>query len=261
METAWLNPTDAYRFAFGLEAGPLAETVVLLHKDRLDDIASLVEPTRWFGGRWRGFVTHRPPASIAFIPVPAGASDACDCILHLAAFAPRRLLFTGTCGGLKPELQIGQVCVATDAWYMGDLLRGLSAPFAAIAGASYLSIPNPESARIIDEFRRTLEIEAQTVRCFTIPVQSIESPSILQAIRRLGADVIDMETAVCLAAARQVGLSCTALLWCTDRPGEQSFYTMQTQATSPLRQTAWEAWPRLILRASEAMSRPRKQRA
>ena len=116
MNLAWNNSNDAFRYAFGVENGPLAQMIVLLHKDRLNDIEKLLESSMRFSGRWHGLITFHEGVDIAFIPTPHGVSDVGDCILHLSAMPPKFILFTGTCGGLSSDIQIGHICIVDEGW-------------------------------------------------------------------------------------------------------------------------------------------------
>ena len=179
--------------------------IIILHKDRLAEISSLLERPSYFAGRWLGVRT--PDKEIAFICTAAGRSDVWDCLLHLGAFPPKQLLFTGTCGGLTPEIKIGDICFCRQGWLGGGIKDWLyeenSVLESAIPVSSSIPIPLLKLGEIlVQEFHRDVHME----KVFSVPFQALESKKFLNQVQKKGAAIIDMETGGVIALSNQLGI-------------------------------------------------------
>lgn len=246
MEPAWTDRSQAYQYAFGEAAGRLAKRVVLLHKDRLREVATFLPEVAAFSGRWRGIRTG--DREIAFIAVPGGVADVSDCLFHLALHPPEALFFTGTCGGISEELSVGSLCMVQKGWLpSGNVLDWMDDPDKLVQNSRRVQAIEPVStSTIADRIKHLFGLESELMPSFSVPFQSIESLHFIQAVRQLGAKVIDMESAIFLGIAERLTIPALCLLWCTDRPEDISYYALKEE---PVRQKCyerWALWPEIV---------------
>lgn len=254
MNLAWTNPVEAFRFAFGKEQGPLAETIVFLHKDRLNEIERILGQGEKFRGRWQGITTQIEGKTVAYILTACGAADVCDCILHLSVFPPKQLLFTGTCGGLGPKVRIGDLCLVEEGWIGSNISDWLEDPQNVISNARYVDIKKKINTKVLHHILNTqFNSPPKQVKGFSVPFQALEAPQILSEIQKIGADVVDMESMIFLAVSKHCEIPALALLWCTDRPEDYSFYKNPTNEIKEIQQKVWSQWPEIILSVTKSI--------
>lgn len=252
MELAWPDRSTAFQYAFGLKGEPLAKCVVLLHKDRLSELEMFLPTAEPFKGRWYGLRTE--DRRLAFIPVPQGASDVCDCLLHLAAFPPSRIIFTGTCGSLVPRIEIGDVCYITEGWLVsGGIQDCLDRPLQMVNGADFIKAADATLLPIFIEqqLKERFDLKLQSAKVFSIPFQALESPAVIAAMRDLGVEVVDMESTVFLAITKRLKIPACCYLWCTDIPASASYYEQVNKPVLEIRQKRWEGWPEIVVRVAD----------
>ncbi len=255
MSFAWTNQIEAFQFAFGRDYGPLADTIVLLHKDRLSEIQSILDRSfDKFKGRWQGFITWLKGKSLAFILTDGGAADVCDCVLHISVFPPRKIIFTGTCGGLNSEIRIGDLCLIEKGWIGSDISTWLANPQNVVRNAKFICVEKKMNSNSLKKtFKNKFGFLPLEVSGFSVPFQALESPQMLHDIYEIGADVVDMESIIFLAVSEYCGIPGLALLWCTDRPGDSSFYKKPTISILETQQKLWSKWPEVIVSASNSI--------
>lgn len=215
--------------ALGMEEADVPEAVVMegswWREQRtawrlgyLEEVRELAFPDM-FLGRWRG----RPVVYSCVY----GAARAVELAHLFGKLGTRRMAMIGTCGGLDPELEPGDVAVPSAAVAREGVAR--------LYGAGELVRADP---RLAARARRRLEEDGIRVRDpLHLTWYSIfaQSGAMIDEWRGLGYGSVDMETATLYAVARYFGFSAVALLAVWDRLDDnQSFL----DPLSPERQRA-----------------------
>lgn len=246
MQPAWIDESIAYQYAFGASAGRLAKRVVLLHKDRLQEVANFLPNVKPFEGRWRGISTN--DKSVAFIAVPGGVADVCDCLFHLNIFPPEVLYFTGTCAGISEDIEIGSLYLIEKAWLSaGSILDWMGDAWKLVHNSRLVQAAESDRTNTIAErIKQHFGLGAKIVDSFSVPFQAVESPCFIQAVKGLGAKVLDMESATFLGLAENLAIPALCLLWCTDRPEDASYYASEDESLKQTRHELWTRWPEIL---------------
>jgi len=127
----------------------------------------------------------------------------------LAALGARRLLLTNASGGLRPDMQSGELVILTDHIDMvrrpwGESLEAVPAP---AASAPVHASPSGSGLieRALGATRRAGVVARPGVYAF-LSGPSYETRSEYRMLRRIGADVVGMSTVPEVVAARRMGL-------------------------------------------------------
>lgn len=203
-----LDVTESeWRSGLGLEPGETPDCVIVegswWREERqkwrlgyLTDVRELGFPDVYLG--------KHGDRTIAFC-MAYGAPRAVEVITIFAALGARLAVQIGTCGGLQPELQPGDVIIP-------DVV-GCEDGVAHLYGAD----PSTATATpsLIDQAKRLLESRRRTVRVgshVTFSSLFAESPAMLEEWHNAGLLSVDMETATTLSVAEQYGCDAVSLL-------------------------------------------------
>ena len=69
------------RHCFGCAPGDIAQKVLIVRRDRLEEYLSLMPEAREFSGVWKGATGTHKGKSVSVIVTGAGASNVGDCII------------------------------------------------------------------------------------------------------------------------------------------------------------------------------------
>ncbi|MBK8043940.1 MAG: hypothetical protein IPK21_15535 [Haliscomenobacter sp.] len=158
------------------------------------------------------------------------------------------LFFTGTCGGISEEVNIGSLCLVLDGWLpSGNVLDWMDDPEKLIPNSQFVQpIQAIKTTGVLETIKHFFDLEALLLPSFSVPFQSIESAHFIQEVRQLGAKVIDMESAIFLGIAERFAFPALCLLWCTDRPGNTSYYSLAEESIRQKCHERWKLWPEIV---------------
>lgn len=159
---------------------------------------------------------------ISFVHSGVGAPQAGDAVLALSCTPCERILFTGSVGGLRPDMLVGDLMIPEFSYAGDGFCRYLQAGFPT--KDCFLERNAPDEGLSSALSRVTFPLARQAgVTLHTGPVFSIDTIlaqfSILDEIaNKLGCIGIEMETAAVFKAARMVGIPAAALFSVSDVP-------------------------------------------
>ncbi len=209
---------------------PLAERV-LLPGDPGRALAlaqALIDAPKMFNHN-RGLWGYSGPARLDGAPLTIqstgmGGPSAAIVIHELISLGATRLLRVGTCGGLDPSLELGQLLVVTEAIADDGTSRALGAG-PRVSGspgllASLLRAAGPPAGVPVPTAGNTATNSGPIVSTDLF----YDSENREDEWRGLGARAVEMEAATLFALARRHGVEAGALLLVTDRlsPGEHA---------------------------------------
>lgn len=228
-----ITPADVARFSLRCEPTDIRENVVITPVWYRDLTAVHGRVVREVSPRvleldYKGTL-------LTVIRSDIGAPNTGDVVLALGATGCRRLVFTGSVGGLDPTLQIGQLVLPLES-ITGDGFSRYLEP-ETVPGDWLLerAKPDPSLTRRLEETaaevcaRDSIALERGSV--FSIDSIVAQFSRIDYLRHELGCIGIEMETAATFHAARLVGIEASALLIVSDViPVKKSLFSGRTQA-------------------------------
>jgi len=172
---------------------------------------------------------------ISIIRSGIGAAQTGDAVLALGCTPCQRILFAGSAGGLRPDINIGDL-ILPEFSYAGDgFCRYLEPGFPKKDCFLEHTMPDQALAETLKRVAAPLA-QAAGVAIHTGPVFSIDS--ILAQFNSLGriagssgCAAIEMESAATFKAAHMVGIQAAALLSVSDAPiKKQTLYAGRSEA-------------------------------
>jgi DeoD family purine-nucleoside phosphorylase len=198
-ETIHLHPT-----------APLAERVLLPGDPgrALLLAQSLLEAPAMFNhhrGLWGYTGTAHDGRPLTIQSTGMGGPSAAIVIAELAELGARRLVRVGTCGALSPELELGELLIATASISADGTSRAL-APDGGLA-------PDPA---LLDALLRAADGRARVGAVVSTDLFYDEPAGDQERWIAAGAIAVEMETATLLALAARRGLEAASVLLVTD---------------------------------------------
>jgi uridine phosphorylase len=138
-----------------------------------------------------------------------GGPSAAIVIRELVELGARRLVRVGTCGALQPDLQLGQLIVATQALAADGTSRALGA-------GERISAPGQLLAALIGADSQPVQGLVVSTDVFYEDRDGLE-----QSWRNAGALAVEMETATLYALAAKLGAQAASLLLVSDLLGSE----------------------------------------
>ncbi|MEM2141762.1 MAG: nucleoside phosphorylase [Candidatus Thorarchaeota archaeon] len=198
--------------------------IITGNPDRVQMISARMRDGREIA-RYRGLVTHHAytpggiPVTISSTGMGTGSTHIC--IEELARLGARVFIRVGSCGGIDPNVQIGDVVV----------------PFACVrdesTGLNYAPIEYPAVASpvwhstLLNEIRRTLSARVHSGICWTSDIYYLSSErSKLDLWTRARVKCVEMESSLLFVFATTRGYDAASILACdgnlhTGQKGEQ----------------------------------------
>jgi purine-nucleoside phosphorylase len=216
---------DFFKFCYGCDAEDIAETVVITPVIPLKRFKEHCRPGPDFRGRlYAGFTAGDTNGGVTVINCGVGGALAGDAVMLLEGSPARRLLFVGSCGGLK-DCRVGDLILAESA-FDGE---GFSRYHAKMSGMEKVFetgrfIPaEPEQhdrfSRFLDEHREK-DIDLKKGDIFTIGSLLAERRENMEKVEEKGFRGVDMELSAVYCAAGAAGIKAAGLLFVSDLPLE-----------------------------------------
>ncbi len=197
----------------------IAEKILVIHGTRrLNEYAQYLQDIECFGRVWQGISGIFRGENITIIAGGIGASQVGDAVYALDQ--PNAIcIFSGTCGGIDQNIDIGDYFLATHA-ICGDgygLLFGYQ-PFDAV------SPHQPVLSRLQQAFHQ-LNISYKSGAVFSTGSVLRETEADFWKLVHPACKAIDMECAAFYLAARHSQKLAAAYFWVTDLPNDgKSFF-------------------------------------
>jgi len=240
------------------ETGGMAETVLLMERDRTEQYQAALDVTeRRFEGVFRG-ITGRYGGKKLSIVYSIGPAHVADCVSFLVqGYNVKRLIATGSIGGLSTDMGdviVTNECATQDGYSLtvfGDEVTTHSklGRMVKLGGARPIGVS--ETAQ--ETLRRAFACNVHTGPVFTVPAVSVEDQDCLVEIKRLGYVALDLETGPFLSACRRQSVSGACVHWVTDLPLQRDFYYKYhgdpdvIEADWNKKHRQWLNMPRMIL--------------
>jgi len=214
-----ISPADVVRMAFRCTPETIHADVILapLWKveifDSWADRITVITPDVLYELVFQG----KP---ISFVRSGVGAPLTGDAVLALSCTPCERILFTGSVGGLRPEMHIGDLMIPEFSYSGDGFCRYLQPGFPA--QDCYLERHAPDGRLSSALADATLPLARQAgVTVHTGPVFSIDTilaqfRILDEIVNQLGCIGIEMETAAVFKAARMAGIRAAALFSVSD---------------------------------------------
>lgn len=206
---------DTLEALFGIKAGQIKATCLLMPYLPKGLVASFGIRQFHKGQLYAAAQT----ASLTLIRTGIGAALAADAALYLEPTPCRQIIFFGACGLVRPHhgLVVGSLVSPFECYALDSFTRLLQ---------QTTRFPRPfrPDQKLLEKLSRL--DKAQTVvpvRCTTFGSLKLEE-AYRDTLIRQEIDVVDMECAAVLAAARHIRRRALALLYITDIIGQRPFY-------------------------------------
>jgi purine-nucleoside phosphorylase len=226
------NQVEAYFYGYPKAMG--RKILFIKREKRLAEYRQHLTDVHEFGHVWHGFTGSFRGEQISIIATGIGPNLIGDAVYALDR-PDATCLYSGTCGGLAKDLQIGEYFVADQAVCgEGYTLHLGYSPFSVVSC-------DPESTRslalalasIVDRLDQGLTFTTSSVVCET-------NPDFWSTVDKQ-CRAIDMGAAAFYAAARATGKRAAAYFWVTDLPlGGKSFFDPSTPEETCIKQDRFE---------------------
>ncbi len=221
LERFHISPSDVARLVFHCDLDAIRPDVILMPWWQAeifslwaDKITPIVGNTL-FEMKYEG-------KSISIVRSGIGASQTGDTVLALGFTACERIIFAGSVGGLRADMQIGDLMIPEFSVSGDGFSRYLQTGFPA--EDPFLERVLPDEALSLAVARSTTPLAREAGVAFhTGPVFSIDTilaqfDKLDYIVEKLGCIGIEMETAAVFKAACQVGIRAAALFSVSDVP-------------------------------------------
>jgi purine-nucleoside phosphorylase len=198
-------------FFYGNPAA-IADRILFVKRDtRLDQYKALLTDDKEFGNVWRGITGAYRGRPVTVIAAGIGQPMAGDAVYALDR-PDSVCLYSGTCGGLRESLGIGDYFIARDAVPMGG------SPFPAVPSPSGKISGDP---KLLDSLlpllqSRVVHVESGTAYSTDSAVREVD-PDFWRVLPA-GCGIIEMASAAFYAAARASRKQAAAYFWVSDLP-------------------------------------------
>ncbi|MBD3296331.1 MAG: hypothetical protein GF392_03070 [Candidatus Omnitrophica bacterium] len=155
-----------------------------------------------------------------------GSARAGDCVLFLEKAGVKRLVFTGTCGGIEP-CDTGDMVIVDGAYNGEGFSRYCSGNETVrdILGVRKPFMCAPALADRLHDIAQVNAAEDAVLRrgmIYTTGSLFAETPEALKALARMGVLGVEMEMSAVCSASVNSGISCGGLMVVSDVPGKRS---------------------------------------
>jgi purine-nucleoside phosphorylase len=218
-----MNNEKFFEFCFGCSPALFSETVILTPFLPLDRFKKHGNVRASFKGKvYSGIIVCRDGRDITIVRCGLGDRLTGDAILLMKNTGAKKIIFTGTCGGLK-DCRIGNLIVCENA-FNGE---GFSRYYAESAGLeNVLNTGEMVNADIeytgaLKNFIQEKISDKYALKCgnmFTIGSLLAENKENLMNIEGKGFTGIDLELSAVFHAARTIGRKAVGLLFVSDLP-------------------------------------------
>ena len=192
-----------------------------------------------------GYLVEKDGVRIAWAQTASGACNVLDHIAICAELTFKKLIFVGAVGGLREDFPVGTICtpeVSLQGSYAGAYLQDKLGPFTPFAP---VRPPNQAYVDRVIELGRRLGYEIKKAKVFCTDSIAFEYVH-LDEIKAVGAELIEMETALFYQLADQFEVPAVALLAVSDNSATGAPLLGREELGTAYRQARGWAIPDLI---------------
>ena len=209
-----MNKEKFFKFCFGCDPSVFTESVIVTPIFPLAYFKKYGEVLKEFKGRiYSGVVLAREGKNITVIYCGVGDRLMGDAVLLLGETPAQKIIFTGSCGGLK-NCSIGDIILCENAFNGEGFSRYWSENFEInkMLNSDELIPANHEFTKDAKDFY------SRAGDIFTIGSLAAEESENITRIEEKGFIGIDLELSAVYSAARKIGRKVTGLLIVSDLP-------------------------------------------
>lgn len=218
-----MDKEKLFKYSFGIHPKDLPSAAIITPFIPLKRFTAYCTKEASFSGRlFSGIIASKEEGKAAIITSGVGASITQDAIMLLGASPVKRLIFTGSCGGVNTS-RIGDLIMCESAFNGEGFTRYHEGPY-NIKEAFERGGSIDSDAEYTKEAKKFLTKNAQETKCiksgniFTIGALTAESKENLLLIEEKGFSGVDMELSIAYSAAKSAGIKAAGLLIVSDQP-------------------------------------------
>lgn len=239
---------------FGCSPDSIASTVLLTPaRSIVQELEDELQDSKSFGTWFTGVSGYLDKTFLTILDNIRYAPGMADCVYFLQFAGVQNLLYTGTIGGLDPNMAIGDVVLALDA-ERGD---GASKYFAtifepAMANTELVDVVRPFLEKATRNSKRTMH----QGRIFTTDSLAAETTEFLASLQSNGFLGIEMETSALYIVANQFGMKAIATHAVSDLPLQgKTLFDRLTSKEKERRASAYSAILHALTQSVKALVR------
>ncbi len=233
-----ITPEDISRLVLHCQPEDIQEKVILTPlwstEAFLADVADSIETVAEGDFVPCVYTIHYQNQLITLVRSGIGAPQAGDVTLALGCTPCRRLIFTGSFGGLTVDLAIGDLFIVTESiagdGYSSYLKEGNLSPNAFLKPATPDAMLNSRLEERAASLAGENVISLHKGRVFSSDTIVAQFFHLDEMLNKYGCSGIEMETSAVFNCARLVGIPATALLIVSDViPARKSLFSSRTE--------------------------------
>lgn len=228
-----------FEFTFGCTPDLIKENVILTPFIPLDKFLAGSEKKETFKGKiYSGANATRGGKSYSIINCGVGEGLAGDCVILLGEAGVKRILFTGSCGGIG-KISVNDLLICEGALSGEGFSRYYTEDFSVqdVLKSEELALPHDG---LTTELADSLEREIKKGKVFTTGSLVAETGEFIKAIEEEGFLGIEMELSAVYTAAKKTGISACSLLYVSDLPLEEPMWKESTEEEKEKRRKCLE---------------------
>lgn len=228
-------------YYFGSPKYIASKVLFIKRETRLHEYKRLLSNVYEFGNVWRGLTGNYNGEGVTIVATDIGPSMVGDCAYAL--HKPEAVcLYSGTCGGIRSDLKIGDFFVAQTAVCADG--------FSQLLGREFLSLVDcdPNLLFSVQNALIDLSLNPSTGKVFTTASAVLETTGFFWRNVDSSCHTIEMECASFYSASIATGKHPVAYFWVTDLPlNRKSFFDSLTEDERKKKQEIYDRIPRVDL--------------
>ena len=215
-----------FRYAFGCSPDAIAEKVIVTPCLSVNEFLPYCKKHEFFKGTlYSGITVSAPDVQFSVIRCSLGDRLLGDAVILMGCSRADKILFLGTCGGLK-GYSIGDIILCEKA-FNGEGFSSYHDKEDSIRSISGLEKLIPASNELLKEltgFSGIKDIELKRGNIFTIGSLTAETPDNLFLLRDNGFAGVDMELSAIYTASHAIGRQAAGIVVVSDLPLERPLW-------------------------------------